>query len=519
MSQKINEEIQILINKYKFGDFNEVLNKCSSLLKKNPKNDFLWNLAGLCFQRAGNHLKAITSFQNAIENNSKNISAKNNLGISYKSIREYSKAEKIFKNLLLENKNYINAIVNIANLKKDTYFFEDALSYYNKALKIDENLPELHLNISNILQVKNEMNLAKDHLFKALDLKSDFSKADQNLSMLLNYKDNINDKHLLSMINKLQNTSLDRENKILLHFGLGKAFEDKKNYEESFKHFEQGNNLKKEKLSSKINFYKKKAEDIKKYFSTIKFEKINKNLDSVNKIFILGLPRSGTTLLEKIISSHSKVGSVSEIGYFYDHIDKNIIVDKKINEDQINKLVNSNFANEYNNFLKQFNIKKKFILDKTLTNFWYIGFIKIFFPNSKIIHSYRNPKDNCLSIFKNLFPDTTGEKWLYDQNEMGEYYLIYHDIMKFWNKLFPNQIYNSKYEDLINNKVSKIKDLIKFCELEWDEKCLNHHKNTNPIKTLSINQANKPIYKTSINSSQFYKDKLSEIYKILDELN
>ena len=80
-----------------------------------------------------------------------------------------------------------------------------------KLLKIDENLPELHLNISNILQVKNEMNLAKDHLFKALDLKNDFSKADQNLSMLLNYKDNINDKHLSSMINKLQNTSLDRK--------------------------------------------------------------------------------------------------------------------------------------------------------------------------------------------------------------------------------------------------------------------------------------------------------------------
>ncbi len=519
MNQKLNEEIQILVNKYKFGDFNEVLNKCSSLLKKNPKNDFLWNLAGLCFQRINNHLKAITSFQNAIENNSKNNSAKNNLGISYKSIREYSKAEKIFKDLISENENYINAIVNIANLKKDTYFFEDALSYYKKALLIDENLPELHLNISNILQVKNDMDKAKDHLFKALKLRNDFSKADQNLSMLLNYKDNINDKHFLSMINKLQDTKLDRDNKILLHFGLGKAFEDKKNYEESFKHFELGNNLKNEKLLSKINFYKKKAEDIKRYFSNIKFEKINKNLNSKNKIFILGLPRSGTTLLEKIISSHPKVGSVSEIGYLYDQINKKIIVNQKISEDQINNFINSNFGNEYDNFLKQFNINKKFILDKTLTNFWYIGFIKIFFPNSKIIHSYRNPKDNCLSIFKNLFPDTTGEKWLYDQNEMGEYFLIYHDLMKFWNKIFPNQIYNSEYEDLINNKESKIKDLIQFCELEWDKKCLDHHKNTNPIKTLSINQANKPIYKSSINSHQFYKNKLSRIYKILDKLS
>ena len=519
MNQKLNREIQILVNRYKYGDFKEVLNKCSHLLKKNPKNDFLWNLTGLCFQRIGNHYKAITSFQNAIENNSKNISAKNNLGISYKAIREYTEAEEIFEKLLLENQNYINAIVNIGNLKKDTYYFDEAITYYEKALEIDKNLPELHLNISNILQVKNEMNKAKKHLFEALKLNSNFSKADQNLSMLLNYKDEDNDNHLSSMINKLENTQLDDNDKILLHFGLGKAFEDKKDYKKSFKHFEVGNNLKKEKIISKMNFYRQKADDIKKYFSKINFEKTHKHSDSGKNIFILGLPRSGTTLLEKIISSHPKVGSVSEIGYLYDNINKNIIIDNKINVNKTDNFINSNFENEYKNFLKHFNIKKEFILDKTLTNFWYVGFIKIFFPNSKIIHSYRNPKDNCLSIFKNLFPDTTGEKWLYDQNEMGEYYLIYHDLMKFWNKIFDNQIYNCEYEDLVNNKESKIKNLIQFCGLEWNDKCLNHHENNNPIKTLSINQANKPIYKSSINLSQFYKDKLLEVYKILDRLN
>ncbi len=519
MSQKLNEEIQILVNRYKYGDFSEVLNKCSNLLKKNPKNDFLWNLTGLCFQRIGDHYKAITSFQNAIESNKKNISAKNNLGISYKAIKEYKKAEEIFEKLLLENQNYINAIVNIGNLKKDTYYLDEAISFYQRALEIEKNLPELHLNISNILQVKNEMNKAKEHLLEALKLNSNFSKADQNLSMLLSYKNKDNDNHLLSMISKLENTQLDENNKILLHFGLGKAFEDKKDFKKAFNHLEIGNNLKKNRILSKLNFYKQKAEDIKRYFSKINFDKIHKNSDDKKKIFILGLPRSGTTLLEKIISSHPKVGSVSEIGFLYDGVNKKIFVDKKINENKVDKFISSNFGSEYNNFLNQFNIKKEFILDKTLTNFWYIGFIKIFFPNSKIIHSYRNPKDNCLSIFKNLFPDTTSEKWLYDQSEMGEYYLIYHDLMKFWNKTFNKQIYNCEYEDLVNNKEQKIKDLIQFCELEWDDKCLNHHKNNNPIKTLSINQANKPIYKSSINSSQFYEDKLSEVYKILERLS
>ena len=174
------------------------------------------------------------------------------------------------------------------------------------------------------------------------------------------------------------------------------------------------------------------------------------------------MPRSGTTLLEKIISSHPKVGSVSEIGFIYEKINEYITTSNEIDETKIDTLMNKNLSKEYNTFLNSFNVQEEFILDKTLTNFWYIGFIKIFFPNSKIIHSYRNARDNCLSIYKNLFPLTINEKWLYDQNEMGEYYLIYHDLMKFWNKIFDDEIYNLKYEDLINDKENKIRELINF---------------------------------------------------------
>ncbi len=519
MDQKLNNEIQILVNKYKYGDFKGVLDKCSSLVKKYPKNDFLWNLTGLSFQRIGNQEKAVTSFKNAIDHNSKNYSAKNNLGISYKIMHRYSEAEKIFSELLLDSPNYVNAMVNLANLKKDTYFLDEAILYYKKALGIDENLPELHLNLSSILQVRNEMEEAKKHLLKALKLKNNFTRADQTLSMLLDYKDDDNSEHLKSMLNKLDNSELDDNDKILLNFAVGKAFEDKKDYENSFKYYEKGNHIKESKINSNIEYYKRKSEKIKNYFSKINFEKINEYSDNQKKIFILGLPRSGTTLLEKIISSHPKVGSVSEIGFIYEKINEYITTNKDIDETKIDTLIKTNFSEEYNKFLNHFNVKNDYILDKTLTNFWYIGFIKIFFPKSKIIHSQRNPRDNCLSIYKNLFPLTINEKWLYNQEEMGQYYLIYKDMMNFWNNIFKDQIYNSKYEDLVNDKENKIKELIEYCGLDWDNKCLDHHKNTNPIKTLSINQANKPIYKTSINKSKFYEKKLSKLYSILGQSN
>ena len=519
MNQKLNNEIQILVNKYKYGDFNGVLNKCSSLVKKFPKNDFLWNLTGLSFQRIGKQENAITSFKNAINHNPNNNSAKNNLGISYKIMRRYSEAEKIFKELLIKDPNYVNAIINLANLKKDTYFLDEATAYYKKALNINKNLPELYLNLSSILQVENRMDEAKKYLFKALEIKNNFSTADQTLSMLLDYKDAESSKHLISMLDKLKNNELNDNDKILLNFALGKAFEDKKDYENSFKYYEKGNYIKDTKIKSNIDYYRKKAEKIKNYFLNINLNEINTYSDTRKKIFILGLPRSGTTLIEKIISSHPKVGSVSEIGFIYEKINKYITTNYEIDETKVSHLINRNFGEEYNNFLEFFNVKNDYVLDKTLTNFWYIGFIKIFFPKSKIIHSFRNPKDNCLSIFKNLFPMTINEKWLYNQEEMGEYYLIYNDMMKFWNKLFNNEIYNLKYEDLVNDKENKIKELIKYCDLDWNDKCLDHHKNTNPIKTLSINQANKPIYKSSINKSKFYENKLTKLYSILDKLN
>ena len=516
MNKKIDQEIQILINKYKYGKFLEVLKRCSLLVKKHPKNDFLWNLTGLCFQRVKKNESAITSFQNAINANSKNYAAQNNLAISLKSIRKYDEAEDILINLLKLNPNYVNALVSLANLKNDTYFFDEAIINYEKALKIQSDLPQLYVNISNILQIQNKMEEAKEFLLKALKIKKHFTRADELLSRLYNYSNDESKKHLSEMIDKLD-ANLNDDDKICLHFSLGKAYEDKKDYEKSFKHLEIGNGLKVKKNKSSIKFYKQKAKDLKNFFSNFDFSKIDKKRDDGKKIFILGLPRSGTTLLERIISSHNKVGSVSEIGFFYEEISKNIFDDQIISEDKINDFIQLNLNKKYKEVLNSFNIKDEIIIDKTLLNFWYVGFLMIFFPNSRIIHSTRNPRDNCLSIYKNLFP--TNEKWPFDQEEMGEYYLIYKDLMDFWNTLFKDKIYNSKYEDLVNDKEKYTRDIIKFCNLEWDDKCLNHHKNNNPIRTLSMNQANKEIYKTSINSSKFYEDKLQKLYKILDKSN
>ena len=142
--------------------------------------------------------------------------------------------------------------------------------------------------------------------------------------------------------------------------------------------------------------------------------------------------------------------------------------------------------------------------DKLPINFFSVGFIKIILPNSRIIHCYRDSKDNCSSIFKTHF--ASGRvNFAYDLNEIVQYYNLYNDLMIYWNKVLPNFIYNIKYENLIFHTEPTIKNLVKFCNLKWDNACLNFHNNNRPIQTASDTQARNKIYKDSINSWKNYE--------------
>ena len=142
--------------------------------------------------------------------------------------------------------------------------------------------------------------------------------------------------------------------------------------------------------------------------------------------------------------------------------------------------------------------------------------MKIFFPNCKIIHCSRDPKDNCLSLFKNNFASNSMD-WSYNQNDIGKYYKLYLKLIGFWKQKLPSFIYEAKYENIVKNSEEEIKNLIKFCNLEWDPDCLNFHKKKKtPIQTVSVAQARKPIYKTSVNSNSGFTSYLAELYNILD---
>ena len=170
---------------------------------------------------------------------------------------------------------------------------------------------------------------------------------------------------------------------------------------------------------------------------------------------------------------------------------------------------------DYLDVVRDRNFKSNILTDKSLENIFFLGFIKIYFPNSKIILTEREIKNVFWSIYKTNFL-TNYMNWTYDKNEIINYYKIYKELVKFWTNLISKDIYTINYENLIDNQDFEIKKLIKFCDLKWDPSCLNPQNNSSPIKTASILQARKTIYSSSKNSIDNYSIYLKDVFKLLD---
>ena len=170
-----------------------------------------------------------------------------------------------------------------------------------------------------------------------------------------------------------------------------------------------------------------------------------------------------------------------------------------------------NIGEEYGMLMRNLSNNSERTTDKLPTNFMSIGFIKLILPKSKIIHCYRSPKDNCTSIFKHHF--TSGKvNFAYDMNDIIQYYNLYKDLMRYWNNLLPEQIYNLKYENLINNTEAEIRNLLTNCNLEWNNQCLEFYNNKRAINTASDIQARNKIYNSSIDSWKKYEKFLKKYF-------
>ena len=319
----------------------------------------------------------------------------------------------------------------------------------------------------------------------------------------------------MEMESEYQKELVGSDDRIQLAFGLGKAYEDLKEYKKAFLKFEEGNRLYRSSITYSTKSRTRLFFLLKENFNKEFFDSYTSLSSQGNKmIFVIGMPRSGTSLVEQILSSHSLVYGAGETRYLKEAVDASLF---NIDGVLFPKNIKMHDPNSFDilglNYLKLIGALGKdegrFVVDKMPYNFMHVGLIHRSLPNAKIILCEREPLDNCFSIYKQKFG--IGNDFAYSLKETGEYYNLYKDLINHWESVLPKKMFRVSYEDLIANQEKVSKKMIDFCQLDWEEECLNFHSTKREVNTASAVQVRKPIYKTSVNLWEKYKDNLGPL--------
>ena len=513
--EKLKEQTSILINLYNLKRFDDVIQKGKVLLKKYPDQIIFYNAISLSLSSIDQNEEALKLLKQALTLQPNNIYVLNNLGLINGKLNREGLSREYYEKALSLNSNFIEALVNLGNLELNEKKPDKAGHYLKKALSLSKTKQTdelIYMALGNYNQQIGNFEEAINN-FKVINkINKNNTAADKSISLIHKYlkKD---DPHLLAMEAKLIDNK-NNDNLKTLYFALGKAYEDIKNYKKSFECLKAGNKIANREFNYNINDDIAFFNEIKDLFRNFKSEK---TIFSDRKIiFIVGMPRSGTTLAEQILSSHNDVYGAGELKYLGESIKKNLIKNGKFigNLEKISDQDLTKIQTEYLEQIETLEYKEGVLTDKAPLNFKWIGFIKIVFPNAKIIHCDRDAMDTCFSNFKNSF-QSYSLAFCYDLEKLGKFFNLYKDLMNFWISKYPDQIYSLSYEKLINDQKQETEKLLKFCNLNWDENCLSPHKNKKTVATASLAQVRSPIYSSSIKKWEKFSDELIELKNII----
>tara|TARA_B100000003_G_scaffold165141_1_gene151392 strand:+ start:521 stop:2161 length:1641 start_codon:yes stop_codon:yes gene_type:complete len=450
---------------------------------------------------------AANAFQKAITLDNKFSEAYNNLANVQKRLDLIEDAIQNYKKSIDLNPYNLEANYNFANLLKDKKQYNEALKKYEKVLKINPSFPDVYNNIGTIYSILGKFDECRDYFVKSIKLNKYFAEPYKNYVQAT--KINSNDKifHLLKDI--LIEKNLSEDQKEIFYYSISKAYFDTGEDNLAFNNLKLANDLKLKKMNYSKKLQNKEFKEIKEFFTNHSDVKEKNNDDSKTiPIFILGMPRSGTSLLEQIISNHSKVFGGGELNFLPEAVDAS-----GWRNDRNLKDITKYIRKKYYKNLETIS-KKNFVTDKLPGNFKRIGFIINALPESKIIHLERSPMAVCWSNYKSNF-NSDGMAFTLNQENIAEYYLSYRNLMNYWYEKYAEKIITINYEKLVNNFEKEVKDLFVKLDLKWEKQLYEFHKNDRPVETASFMQVRSKIYKNSSEQWKKYKQYLKPMTDIL----
>ena len=518
--EKNPDNVDILIELSKTFIIQEKYDKAITLLNKalsiKPEiSDIHYHIANALFH-SGQKYNALPFYKKAISLDPINVEAYNYYGIALNDISYREEALKIFKQALDIDPHNIKVLTDLGNAYSDLNLVNKGLECYKKALKLDKRSYMIHNNIGNALSSMNKNDEALKHYNKALELGNHDAGIYRNVVSV-----DPDIKHAPIIKNILDTKDISDQNKMEYHFALGELYDKNKQFPDAFRHFEIANSIKRNKITYDSDAYTRQIDKVIELFSKDFFKNRNVgNSGTKLPVFIVGMPRSGTTLIEQILSSHPDVFGAGELDLIK-HI-RNLIT-KSFNGKQsypycvslLNDQDINNYSDMYLHQIKKYSSEAKRITDKMPGNVNFIGIIKLLFPNAHIINCQRDARDNCLSIYLNYFPG--GNDYTFNLEDIAKYYIDYVRLMEHWNNTFPGEILNIQYEELLDNQETLTRSMLEFIDMEWNEACVNFQENKRSVRTASKLQIRKGIYKTSKNRWKNYEEYISPLLKLLEK--
>jgi tetratricopeptide (TPR) repeat protein len=476
IQKSLQDQLQALVTLYNEGQLVRVVEQAQALTKQYPEAFTVWNL----------------------------------LGASAAQIGQLDQAIFAFKRVLTIKPNYAEAHYNTGKVLKEQGKLEEAIESYKEAVAIRPNYAKAYNNMGNVLQEQGKQEEAKETYHKALDIKPDYAEVHRYLSRLTKYNSDI--VQISEVEGLLKQNDLNDSDRCNLLYTKAKMQEDVGNLSAAFDSYVAGGDLRQKFLAYEFKQDEHLFNRIKKTAPQFKHVTLNVTGEPIRHtpIFIIGMPRSGTTLVEQIISSHSEVTGAGELNYT-----QQFGFDLTVGQKPINSETVQSFRKRYLAALAKRANGQDFITDKMPQNFRYIALICVAFPETKIVHVQRNAKATCWSNFQHYFA-SKDLGYSYNLGNTIRYYGLYKDLMHFWYQSYSDRIYNLNYDKLTADQEPETRKLIEHLKLDWEDGCLSPQKNNRSVRTASQQQIRKKVY---TGSSQVWRKFEPYLNGAFDELN
>lgn len=488
---------------------------CRGFLKKNPHHGEAMRLLA----EIGTHLQILDDAEFLLESCVEFYPDYHRARADYVSVlhkrQKFVKALEQAQKLHSIDPNNVAFEVTLASETQAVGDFDKALEIYDRVLSKHGDHHSVFAARGHALKTVGKTNDAIESYRRAYETKLDFGDAYWSLANLKTYK--FSQSEIAQMREQEAKPTTSANDRVHLCFALGKAFEDLDEFSESFIFYERGNALKHQSSQYNPERLEKEFEQQKELFNADFFEqRQGQGCSSAAPIFIVGLPRSGSTLLEQILASHSQIDGTMELA--------NIIgLAHRLSGRRSNKQVARypavladldseqllSFGEDFINDTQIHRQGASFFIDKMPNNFRHIALIKLILPNAKIIDARREPMACCFSGFKQLFAE--GQEFSYGLDLIGRYYNSYIDIMAHWQTELPGSILRVQHEDVLDDLESQVRRILEYCELPFEEQCLEFHKTQRAVRTPSSEQVRQPIFTTAVQQWQHYEKYLQPL--------